>query len=1228
MPTIKQINGWKPWFYPKIIRNEYRTASAPFPSTYLPARAFLAETFASHCLLPTPWTYKEDPIDAFALAGGTNNLILALEGLRAFNNVLNDPQEGTWGIGGSQIGIPTVGFCMGDSYKEHTYFRYTATKIGFGEMLGTACMDVFQRSRLKRLYVMEGMVVRFVANPNPIELAPTDSDLANPQFVLTLDFEGVVPEGISTSGGVITVHKKGGQTISLTIKKILPNWEVVVTKQSSVKEEPSSGDFYKIESPWGVDDPYMMSGFFNKPESFGEYSLPSTTHNLPYAEVKFVGAYVYREKVGHKVISAAAGSPFVETDTKEWAWIYYTGQESYIYKEDPDRYFTVETSQAADPDFAGNYVNPTLKTFTIAELGDLATWKGLSGVNYVRMEIDRGGDSRRQNWHSPILTKCFLKQNGKYFAILGQPDGNVIDVSLKDVTGTTDLLTDAGTPSKILNQYAWMINEHYTQCGGESGFLEGNVKSATYNATTNTTTLLFENDKNSVGTITGNTTSTPDLSPNSFYNRFIKEFSDTAGLKKMWNKFQYWRVFDSNHQNSYEVIPSSVKITPMNPTTTTGITKVSVIVSGDASKNKKVGFYFDEPYARLGPTLLPVFTYTMTQGASDNKLLSTICVEMDYRTAIMSMTLPTGTIIGSTGGTWWGMGSRGLISVMSENNIDLFVTVPDGGKTVSSFFHYTRQQDWIFFQDVDTNRITIRTGNLNFTETPIREEVIIGLPDSSGTAGGFPITFDSSKERVKSITMKLPKGDSGVGLTDDFNPSALTFQVGSSSDYFGFRSTGSGVFNFVALNDNGFGPGTVDYSKYKANGNFISPVYIYKNRSEDVSFFENDTLELGIGTKDKLYVKNGSPTNIGITYVKDRQTLQYVPVFDAHHVGDGEIMLLYSKETGKFISEGKDYDPSKWPTTSSLYVVGTADNAFTWGTPLAKILNFYGDTNYQYPTMVLNSCQYLTSYYNDASGRFVIFLKCYQENTNAEFIGCLTLSRLTLSDDLAICNGDPDNTGKDLNFWIRKLKIPAATLTDTSKTYAPIETLLPSTTDTTNITDTFIRIIGPEGTNCQITADISEIGNISCTMLDQGTSLVLYSSGDGIMMLSSHNLSNWGRSKIILAKNGNSPLFFGENLYYIAPEGITMKSNILYNTYQASWITDNAGFSSTDIESIQEEFDEANTTLIGSGVIDSQRMAGHRSHSGIHKIMYYNSDNILCCLESDNTITWKMANNF
>ena len=113
MAAIRQVSGWKPWFYPKITRNGYRTASAPFPPTYLPAKAFWAETFATHCLLPTPWKYFEDPLSAFYLEGGTTSLTGALFGLAGFDRVLTDTQTGAWGIGQSMLGIPTVGFCIG-----------------------------------------------------------------------------------------------------------------------------------------------------------------------------------------------------------------------------------------------------------------------------------------------------------------------------------------------------------------------------------------------------------------------------------------------------------------------------------------------------------------------------------------------------------------------------------------------------------------------------------------------------------------------------------------------------------------------------------------------------------------------------------------------------------------------------------------------------------------------------------------------------------------------------------------------------------------------------------------------------------------------------------------------------------------------------------------------------------------------------------------------------------
>jgi hypothetical protein len=1238
MPILNKISGWKPWFYAKTIRQDpalnygFNTASAPFPPSYLPARAFWAETFAVHCLLPTPWVFWEDPWTKFMTGGGaTGTLIGSLNGLALVGMVLQDRQIGEWGIGRIDVGIPEVGYCMGDLYKEHSYFQYTVLHLVWFEILAQCCIDVFQRSRLKRIYVIEGMVVRCVPDPTAIS---TDPAVPTTQYILTIDYEGVVPSGLpSINGDRIKVYKKDGSTVNITAKELKPNWEMVVTVDSDPSKVPESGDFYQMDKPWCVEDPFMMSGFWKNPESFGGLTLAQTTHILPYSDVEFTGFYIYREKDSGEITLAAPGSPFVETETHEWAWNYYTGKKSQIYNDTPDRYYSIEADKAEDPDFSGDYISPTMKKFPTASTGDLAAWKDLDGATFARMELNLGGNSARQNWHSPILTKCWFKQGGKYFAMYGQPDGNVVDIALRDVSNTASLTTDSGSGGTILNQYAWMINEHDTECGVQTGFLEGHVDSATYDSTTDTTEIVFKNSWNSYGTVASNVKwSIADSNGESFYKRFINTYGGSI-LKTMWKKFQYWRVFDQTRKSYVIEDPSTVNITPSTPITTTSETISKAKVKGDASGATSAGFYFDEPYKRYGALLLPVYTYEI-KSAYDSNMgpLPLLCVDMTYRSAVMAIDLPSNIRIGSTGARWWGLGARGLGSILSNDNIDLFVTVPASMLGISSFYHINRQQDWIFYLDKDTDRVTLRRGNVNFTETPRRMEVTIGLPDYVDIiSGGFPITFDSSRERVKLINVKLPK--EGSASDDEFGPSAMTFQYDTPSDYFGFTSTGSGVFDFRALQANGHAPGTVDYSKYKAKGQFISPVYIYTKRDDDVSLHDYETLELGIDTKYKLYVKNGSPSDIEITYVKNRQTLHFISLFDAHHMTDGEVMVIYGKNTYKFTKDGTEVDPSDtanpWPTNECVFITGTADNSLTWGTPISKFLTVDGDSNYQYPVMIINACNYLASCYNDISERLILILKCYHKDSDGNFIpfiGAYSFNKMTIPTDLTICDADPD-----LNFWYRKSRCPSTILADSDK--APISpdiNLDPSSSvGSDDIVDNFIRIIGPTGTSCSIEDEIDEIGVMSAAMLGPGTTVILYSSSsEGVRMLSSHDAVKWRRSRIILARDGESPFWMGGNLYYITPEGIKIKSDMDEYMNMASRATEEAGFTDAEIEEVQEKFDNARTLLIGSGRVNTQKISGHISHDGKHKIVYYNLDNILCCLESEDTFKWKMASNF
>ena len=63
-------------------------------------------------------------------------------------------------------------------------------------------------------------------------------------------------------------------------------------------------------------------------------------------------------------------------------------------------------------------------------------------------------------------------------------------------------------------------------------------------------------------------------------------------------------------------------------------------------------------------------------------------------------------------------------------------------------------------------------------------------------------------------------------------------------------------------------------------------------------------------------------------------------------------------------------------------------------------------------------------------------------------------------------------------------------------------------------------------------------------------------------------------------------------------------------------------------EDTQETFDSHGTVQLGSGPIDVQRLSGYVTSDGIYKIFFYDENNKLKCMESNDAFVWKVADNF
>ena len=1206
MAVVKNVAGWKPWYYLKTFMGDTIIPYASFPSTYLPASGFKAESFSTNCAITTPWGDYVDPFSAFLSAGGSGGSVnSALEGIQAATNVIDQPNSMTFSIASTSTNpAPTLGFCIGDTYKEHTYFYLTVENVGLNQLAWNSFIDVFQRSRIGRLYLNYGSITRYEKD-------------ATGKNVLTIDMEGSVPSGVSRTivgSSIRYTRKSDGKQVSVMVKEVRDNWDMIISDPGI--DIPSSGDFYMFDRTFCLRDPLRLCGTWlgveqdkqaNHPDS-GK-NLHVTNENYFYDDVVFTGAYVYFNKVTNTIQYASSGSSMRDSGDLEWRWDKsnnYT--KSNIFKSNPDRY--KETTEITDSSTGALTFGTEIRT-TATDI-DVTSWVDLPEASYIRLEINVSGSSSSQNWHAPILKNSWLKQGSNYFQIFNQADGCTIDVSLIDSTGKNKL--DYKSGGTIFNQYGWFISEHFMD-ENANGIFGSSTWSGTYSENLATSSVTINTLGENQDTITSiSRTYNPSYlnGVNSYYNRFRLD-APMGGTVKAFNKNDGWKLVCETGQS----FPINTISYSSFPTTRNQAYTITVNIVGNIStipEGIKLWVTFDDPYRLLTKGL------NGTYSAIDLSLVSRqLCIDLSWSSSILGITIPQNTVAGICGGQWWGLNSQ---VANSNNGLDLFISTPAGSTCISSAYHDAYQHDLVLYRDYYSRKLTVRRGDLDYREYPQKVEISIGTSNTYGTATSFPVQLDQNNERLKAIKMKMPDG----------NGSACTFQIGDSSDYFGFLINGGGTVDLQALRRMGHPPGTIQPSEFKFKGDYVSPIYLY-NAAAGISPSRYKKAYMGMSVKDgPIYVKSNSsgvnPTDISLQYVKENQTLENMGFYDLFVLPDGEQIIVYGNQVGSFTLEGKVYNSgsNSWITNHGVFIIGDAGtNGYDWGCPIVKNLKYNGNSKYQYSLMVLNNVDYLASSFFDVGSNLYIFAKCYH-NQSTTFLGLLSVNVLGIPNSAKLCTAE---NGKQDFLW-KEPKINSRIVNSPTESYTPKEYLIGgSPTASPSITaDDFVRVMGSKETKSAIESTQTDFGIISSYVLFDGTLVVLYDDPSGIGLIFSINGgSSWSKSNIILARDAFSGVVIGDNvLCYITANGIEVKNLMDMDIKKATYAIE--GISTTSIERIQEYFDGIKPIIVGSGRISVQKLSGYKSIIGIYKIYYYDQNNFLSCIQSPNRKDWSIAENF
>jgi len=1277
----KTLSGWNPWRrLATRINGEIAKGDAPFPNLYTPSPAFWMQSLASHCDLIT-WIVPIDLFSAFAVSGGTSGTIQgSLGGIQTVEQLQKFPQQADFGWELANPG-PQSGYCVDSLFKQHAYIRFSIVNAPVtGEIVvSSSYVELFQNYKAKKIYVLHGSVVRYVKVGDE-HLLTLDIEKDTPPGDVSFDGASI---NITNFNDKVESGQPIPEKVKVDILGVKSNWDLIISDPGEGNIiEP--GDFYELSDPWCIEDPYLLSGSWQgREEDKGlpnsGYNLFVTTHISPYVEGNFTGMYIFKNADTSEVSSFVPGATFRTSvdDTGTFAWAFYPfenisretglGEAESVNASLGGRYrdgVRYEEYNNFEPDFdaLGDGASQDSTTQSSSQFDPLETATADDYINalklnleVVRLELSILGSTTRQNFFYDNLTGQYIKVGDNFYKILAQVTADVLDVSRRSVDGQSYLNPDVANEYSIVNHNGWLISEHYdgSDIGNSTGVFNGEISGIKYNPDDEESSAVLNVKFDSgISWRVYNRYDDPNLTENNFIYRYRETYSDkgqatnespngtSLNPKKMFDKFEGWKIVSPSENKEFEITNISFENAPSNRADSVMGYKVPIRVTGDITslEGTRVYISFDNTFKTFGGfSKENGYTFDMKYfgAASDDIsglfISDKLCMDGLFRSAPYDIDIPLNARVSVCMGYLFGLDTDG--SSGSTRDAALLVTVPTGGRGIASLFHTLRQEGWIAYVDPNTNRMTIRRGSLDYKEYPIKSEIAVGKYESVGVIedGGDRISLDVDKERLRRLGFVLP-----VATKDgDY----ILFGIGSRDNLHGFIVSGDGVVNLQAANKLGINPLLIDSNEFTtSSGQIVSPVYAYKEGTSQYSIKTEVDIPADIkGGEEDIYIINGEISGVTAQYIKKSQTIEDPGLYDMIRLKDGEILLLYGQNYSSLRFNVNDIENNSgdWRTNKAVMAIGSPDDDFYWGTPLKK--RFYSSGKFgdgQYPIMLMNNAEYHSSIYNPLNDTIMIFVRVL--SNGGVHIGGYSIDVRNLLGNLFLVEPKDETF---LPFLWRPPLIEDVFLRDFDKSWLSENGTLNTevqddysyTSESKLLPDGYVRVLGPKESGSQVVFG-GEMDLISTSIMPDGTYLLIYDSVSGIkMVFSDNNGRTWTGCDTVVSREGHGGVLVDHYLMYITEEGIEIKYTDWSDIYQLRTLSQQkqAGIDTTSLEeSMQNRYDRMDQDLIGSGIINYQRLSGYVTPEGIIKVFYYGDMNEMVCMDTSNARSWKIADNF
>jgi hypothetical protein len=858
--------------------------------------------------------------------------------------------------------------------------------------------------------------------------------------------------------------------------------------------------------------------------------------------------------------------------------------------------------------------------------------------DYFKIELSLSASSTKTNLYDNSLVGGFYVQDNKYFEIVGQEGGNIIDVASKDITKTSFLNPYYKFDYILIQEFGWKFKEWE--------MFSDNQTTERFDSTVRSTQRTFFFDGEIIATnksnkmilvrVSGENQATISkegyynlgkIESISFYERFVEQYphDSKSSPKKAYNKYQGWYTYSttSSHKgiNSYKI--KNIFIEPAKKTLIEKNNYEIIIEFNEDPENFFVGdivyCLFDKtPYQRQG-----VFRGTQLMSVEQIDPIDVnnrLCLDGFWLSPRYKLSIPTGTRLGLCGGRYWGIGER----TRDNNYAIIFMRTPRSGLGITSVIHGVSNINYVFFYDYFTNQLSLRMGNLKYSEYPRKYSISVGYPSnteivtlSSSSSKEISIPLNVNEYATKLITFdssEYPRGDS-----------IMLFSIKDSENYYGTLISGEGDMKLL-----GFSRTEIDEEKedYKYNGEIVSPVYEYN--VGEYSLHKERDIYLSVETENSPIIVSSDSSlsrlsKAKIEYVKYNQHIDNSNFIDLIKTDYSEFLLIMGKGFPPFTVEGSSKQSNssaasnKWDFQEGIFILGSRNLGGFWGTP-----GEYIDEDYEYGTLALDSVKYLCSIYHHVPNNILLFF--VSTLRGIVYLGCLVINNSNLSKGLLKCEAEGDNR----DFYWRPPLVPASSYTPNVSIEDSDESSSSSEEDedaSGQVKDEFVIIASESLKEAQIEAkNVTDFGNVSCSQLKDGRLILLYDSLDGINMLFSTSSGFlWGKSEIVLARNVKSGLYVEPFLFFLSSSGMYVK--LITSSLLAKCMDAVEGEEPSFIEDVQREVDEETPLDLETGEIPEQKFSGSYNDFGIIQIYYYDSEGKLASV-SGSGATWKKSQNF